>query len=59
MRGLWKVLGAVTNIGQNQLTKRQVAALDAGADRLARAQLDADQGGSHDHAEPGYVFDEQ
>jgi len=57
--GLWKVLGAVTNIGQNQLTKVQVAALDAGADRLVRAQLDADQGGSHDHAEPGYVFDEQ
>jgi hypothetical protein len=53
----WEAFTTVRNVGQNQLTKVQVKALDSGAERLVAAQLNADQGGSHpaDHGE--YVFD--
>lgn len=43
---------AVTSIGQNPVTDVQQRALDAGAERLVRSQLHADQGGSHPTSPP-------
>ena len=45
-------VGAVMNIGQNQLSDVQKTALDAGAERLVAAQESASQGGSHAVASP-------
>lgn len=44
-----ELLSSFRSIGQNQPTRVQKAALDAGAERLVAAQYRADQGGSHTH----------
>lgn len=52
--GGWETITSVRNIGQNQLTRRQAAAMDVSAEvsaeRLMRAS-EPDAGGSHPHAD--------